>query len=101
MEPELFDQLPPEWLAFIAEWAPYVLGALVLTTAAAHLLLPLARKLEAWAVVTAATWDDGPSRALVVALEWVVTTSRTLMEWLPIVARAGAAREPAPRPERV
>lgn len=101
MEPELFENLPPEWLAFIAEWAPYVLGALVLTTAAAHLLLPLARKLETWAVVTAATWDDGLTRWLVVGLEWVVTTSRTLMEWLPILARAGAAREPAPKPERV
>lgn len=101
MEPELFETLPPEWLAFATEWAPYVLGTLVLTTAAAHLLLPLARKLETWAVVTAATWDDGLTRWLVVALEWVVATSRTLMEWLPIVARAGAAREPAPRPERV
>lgn len=82
-DPGLLDLLPPSWLAFAHEWAPYVIGVLVLTTLAAHLLLPLARKLETWAETTSVEWDNAAARLLVVTLGWIVATSATLMEWLP------------------
>jgi hypothetical protein len=93
--------LPPAWLAASHEWAPAVLAALALTTATAHALLPLARRLELWAIGTSAAWDDGPARALVVGLEWLATASGWLLAWLPrLTAGPPAERrsEPAPRP---
>jgi hypothetical protein len=93
--------VPPAWLAALHEWAPAVLAALALTTATAHALLPLARRLELWAIGTSAAWDDGPARGLVVALEWLATASGWLLAWLPrLTAGPPAERrsEPAPRP---
>src|SRR5690606_17866625 len=110
MEPGLLEHLPPAWLALIHEWAPYALGVVVLTTAAAHLLLPLARKFEAWALTTSVEWDNRLASLVIVALGWIVATSATLLEWLPRfvmgpgdtkptkVHRAGTLIEPSTPP---
>lgn len=92
--------LPPEWLAAAHDWAPSVLAALILTTALARLALPVARRVELWAVTTPATWDDGPARSLVSALEWLVAATSAVLAWLPRLTMGPAPASPrsAPRP---
>jgi hypothetical protein len=99
----LLALVPPSWLAAAHEWAPSVLLALTATTLAARLLLPLARRLELWCVGTSVAWDDGPARALVVALEWLSAASGWALAWMPRVTAgppADGRPGPAPRPRR-
>ncbi len=93
--------LPPAWLEAAHQWAPYVVAALVLTTALVHLLLPIARAVERWAVTTPAAWDDGPARRLVEVLEWLAGLSQILLALVPrlAVGRPGAsAKDAGPKP---
>lgn len=83
---DLTALLPPPWLAWIEHWTPYVLLALLLTTALAHALLPLGRWLRDRALATTATWDDRVALALVDGCLWVIAVSSTILAWLPRLA---------------
>lgn len=91
--------LPPDWLAALHEWAPSALAGLLITTALVHLLLPIARAVERWAIVSAATWDDGPAHQLVSVLEWLASATAAILAWIPRLA-IGGTRPPStpPRP---
>lgn len=95
------NMLPPAWLPHVQAWAPRLLAALLLTTALVHLLLPIARAVERWALTTPATWDDGPARRAVEVLEWAAGLSQLLLALVPrlAVGRPGApAKDAGPKP---
>ena len=85
--------IPADWLATLHSWAPYVLGALAITTIAAHTLLPLARRVEEWARSTPATWDDGLAARAVIALEYAALASQALLAALPRLAVGDTKRK--------
>lgn len=89
--------LPPAWLEAAHQWAPYVVAALVLTTALVHLLLPIARAVERWALTTPATWDDGPARRAVEILEWLAGLLRLLLTYVPRIALGGLRGSAPPK----
>ena len=74
--------IPPEWVALAAPWAARAFVALLLTTALVRLLLPVARRVEVWAIASAVTWDDGPARKAVEVLEWMAAAS-AILAWVP------------------
>jgi len=89
--------IPADWLATLHSWAPYVLGALAITTIAAHTLLPLARRVEEWARSTPATWDDGAAAKLVIVLEYAALASQALLAALPRLAVGDTKRKDGAR----
>lgn len=93
------NMLPPAWLPHVQAWAPRLLAALLLTTALVHLLLPIARAVERWALTTPATWDDGPARRAVEVLEWAAGLSQLLLALVPrlAVGRPGP-KDASPKP---
>lgn len=95
MDPIPLDLIPAPWLAAAHQWAPYMLAALVLTTALSRALLPVARRVEVWARETPATWDDGLAGKAVIAIEWIAAASAGVLAWVPRLAM----RPPQPPPE--
>jgi hypothetical protein len=103
MDPDTIDDallpmLPPAWLDAIHAWAPTVLAALVFTTLLARLLLPLARRIEAYARASARTWDDAPARRLVEVLAWLAELASALLAWMPRIAMGPASSTATSRP---
>lgn len=92
---EILTLLPPEWLALWRTWAPVALAVILAVTGAAHVLLPIARRLQAWAKKTKNTVDDGIFRWLVVGLEWTSGGGSWLITHLPRLA-AGDPRDKEP-----
>ena len=93
-DPQLITTLvPPTWLAWLHDWAPYALAVLLLSTALVRLLLPLARRIEVWAITTPAAWDDSAAHGLVRALEWLARVSGVLLALIP---RLTVGRPPEP-----
>jgi hypothetical protein len=93
--------LPQPWIDAWATWAPYLLAALVVTTALVHLLLPVARIVERWARASAVTWDDAPARRLVEILTWLASLTALLISLIPRLAMGGMREDdPGPQPRR-
>ena len=93
---DILALLPPEWMALWLTWAPTVLAAVLAVTGAAHALLPIARRFEAWAQTTASEIDDGIARRIVIALRWVSCAGSWLVTHVPRLA-VGDPRAPATR----
>ena len=91
---DLIALLPPEWVALWLTWAPAVLAVVLAVTGAAHALLPIARRFEAWTATTASKVDDGIMRRIVIALQWVSRAGSWLITHVPRLA-VGDPRPPA------
>lgn len=99
--------LPPSWLVWLHQWGPTILAVLVVTTVLVRVALPLARRLEGYAIRSRATWDDGPARSLVLVLEWTAGITTVVLSLVPHLtigppksgAETGSARRrPPPLP---
>lgn len=87
---------PTTWLDTVSDWAPYVLGALAITTTLVHGLRPIARAVQRWTITTAATWDDGPARWCADRLDWLAGALDAVLGALPHVTVApGSASKSA------
>src|SRR5690606_2731035 len=58
----LLSVLPPAWFETLQAYAPHVLVWLLALTALVHLLVPVSRAVERWAIASSVTWDDEPAR---------------------------------------
>lgn len=81
--------LPAPWLAAIEAYAPRVLAWLLIVTVLVHLLVPIARAVERWAVASSVTWDDGPARWVAERIEWLAKALRAVLAYLPRLAIGG------------
>ena len=107
MNPETIDTidpllsvLPAPWLAAIEAYAPTVLAWLLAITVLVHLLVPISRAVERWAVASSVTWDDGPARRFAEIVEWLAGATRAVLAFLPRLAIGGLGQRDV-KPENV
>lgn len=88
------QMIPEAWRAWLALAAMYAFGAVALITLAAHTLLPIAKRIEQWAIASSVTWDNKPAAKAVEILAWIVGLTDLLWA-LPrfTVGRSGPAEK--------